>query len=67
MNYFGIWKRLAVSGADEQLVGGLKNSPKVPFRERWKQNARHWQYYTIFLYTCVSSAAVFKTELSKQL
>ncbi len=52
-NYFGIWKRLAV-----------RDSAKVPFRERWKMNDPYWQYYAVISYACISSALVFKTEAS---
>jgi hypothetical protein len=52
-------------GADERLVADVRESLKVPFRVRWKQNGRHCQYYTSFFYACISSAVVFKAESRK--
>jgi len=29
-------------------IANVRGSSKVPFRERWKENGRHCQYYTGF-------------------
>jgi hypothetical protein len=55
-----------VRGADERLVADVGGSSKVRFTERWKQNGRHWQYYTGFLSACVTSAIVLKTVSNNQ-
>jgi len=56
----------APRSADERLVSDVGGSWKVSFRKRRKQNGLHWQWYAVFVYTCVSSAIVLTTECSKQ-
>ncbi len=57
---------LAVSGADKRLAIDLNGLWKVQFKQIWKENDRHWEKYTVFLYARVSSAMLPKIELSKQ-
>ncbi len=51
--------------ADDRLVTDVRDSPKAPFRERWKRVVATGNIIVI-LYVCVSSALVFKTEFGKQ-
>jgi hypothetical protein len=51
--------------ADERLAVDLKGLWKVHLKQIWKENDRHWETYTVFLYVRISSAILLKIELSK--
>ncbi len=59
------WQRLAVSDADERRAADLIGLWKVRFKQRWTENDRHLESYTIAQYTSASPAIVLKMELSR--